>query len=197
MMNGCPRWSFLTVSLLAALGCSDPVPRPARGNLKLSIQKTAGNCPVTGKTYNVGNPDPPISTPPQPDPGDRLTDGEKGASIQCSVQGSGPFTFSGTIKGTSAEGDPVTVSMTNGVINADKVAGTVRLNVYTKELAGSFTSTVDGCTVTVVSGNVKPGSLWATVSCASITNPSTAQDCSVGPVSATISNFVLENCDGT
>jgi hypothetical protein len=164
----------------------------------LSIQKPttgAGNCPVTGKTYDVGNPKAPVSTPPKPDPGDRLTDGEHGASIQCSVKGSGPFTFSGSIEGITSEGDPLTVGVTNGVINADKVSGTAKINVYTKELSGSFTSTADGCAVTVLF--VKPGSVWATITCPSIVNSSTAQECSVGPVGGTISNFVFENCDGT
>src|SRR6187551_2268097 len=103
MMNGCPRWSFLTVPLLAALGCSDPVPRPPQGNLTLSIQKPAtGTCPVPGKTYIVGNPKGPSSG----SAGDRLVDGQNGASIKCSVKGSGPLTFSGSIKGTSSEKDP-------------------------------------------------------------------------------------------
>jgi len=198
MMNGCPRWSFLTVPLLAALGCSDPVPRPARANVKLSVQKPVagtGNCPVPGKTYDVGNPKPPTLPPPPPgSPGDRLTDGEHGASIQCSVKGSGPFTFSGNIKATSGEGDPVTIGV-SGSVNADKVSGTAKISVFTKELGGSFSSAADGCTVTVVNGNVKAGSVWASISCPSITNPSTAQECSVGPVDRTISNFVFEDCD--
>src|SRR6188508_1440790 len=97
MMNGCPRWSFLTVPLLAALGCSDPVPLPAKGNATLSVQQpTTGpaTCPVPGKTYVVGNPKAPTTI----SAGDRFIDGENGATIKCSVKGGGPFSFSATIK---------------------------------------------------------------------------------------------------
>jgi hypothetical protein len=200
MMNGCPRWSFLTVPLLAALGCSDPVPRPPQANLTLSIKKPpsgSGSCPVTGMTYQVGNPTPPTLGPP-PQEGKRVISGEHGASIQCSVKGSGPFTFSANIKATTTTGDPLTVSVTNGVINADKATGTAQLNVYTKELSGSFISDTAGCTVGVVGDNVKPGSIWVSISCESIKNSSTAQECSVDPVgSPKSSNFILENCDGS
>jgi hypothetical protein len=192
MMNGCPRWSFLTVPLLAALGCSDPVPRPPQGNLTLSVQKPVSGaltCPVPGKTYVVGNPDGPNSSMA----GDRLIDGENGATIKCSVKGSGPFNFSATIKARSSESDMVTLTITNGVINADKLTGTASVGVYTPQLAGTFTSTEGGCTAGVVAGNVKPGSLWATISCPIINYPSTGQACSVG----TTTTFVLENCDGS
>jgi len=193
MMNGCPRWSFLTVPLLAALGCSDPVPRPPQGNTTLSIQVAAtgpSNCPVPGKTYIVGNPKGPNSS----DAGDRLIDGEHGATIKCSVHGNGPFTFSGTIKGLSSESDKVTLTMTNGVVNADKLTGSVTVAVNTPQLAGNFTSAEGACTVGVIGGNVKPGSLWATLSCPVITEPTTSKTCGVGMPTTT---FVLENCDGS
>ena len=192
MMNGCPRWSFLTVPLLAALGCSDPVPRPPQGNATLSVQKpTTGtsNCPVPGKTYVVGNPKGPTTVAP----GDRFIDGENGATIKCSVKGSGPFNFSGTIKASSTENDKVTITISNGVIGADKLTGTATVSVYTPQLAGTFASPEGGCTVGVVGDNAKPGSLWATVSCPVINYPSTGQVCSIGP----ITTFVLENCDGS
>ena len=118
MMNGCPRWSFLTVPLLAALGCSDPVPRPPRGNLTLSIQKPttgSGNCPVPGKTYVLGNP----KGPSPASPGDRLVDGEGGADIACSVHGSGPYNFSGSIQALSTESDRVTFTLSNGAYHND------------------------------------------------------------------------------
>ena len=192
MMNGCPRWSFLTVPLLAALGCSDPVPRPAQGNLTLSIQKpTTGtpNCPLPGKQYVVGNPDGPNSI----SAGDRLVDGERNASIKCSVHGNGTFTFSGTIKGSSKEADKVTFAVSGGTINADKLTGTATVSVYTPQLADTFFSAEGACTVTVIGQQVKPGSVWASVSCASITAASTGQVCTVGD----ITTFVLENCDGS
>lgn len=199
MMNGCPRWSYLTLPLLAALGCSDPVPRPAQGDLKLSIQPPTGTgtCPVPGKTYEVAAPpnyNPPIADGANPVPGDRLIDGEHGASIKCSVHGSDSFTFSGTIKGLSSESDKVTFTITNGMINTDKKTGTATIAVNTTQLPANYTSAAGACTITVVGTNVKPGSLWATAKCPSISDPSSpGSACSIGETT----NFVLENCDGS
>ena len=173
MMNGCARWSFLTVPLLAALGCSDPVPRPSKGNLTLSVQppKGAGTCSVTGKTYVVA--------------------AAKGVGPKPS-SGSGPFTFSGTIKGISSGSDRVTFTITNGVIGADRLTGTASIAVNTTQIPNTLAS--DGCAVAVVQDAVKPGSLWATVTCANINDPSSPGiGCSVGPDTT----FVIENCDGS
>lgn len=194
MMNGCPRWSVLALPLLAALGCSDPVPRPAQGNLTLSIQPPTagtGNCPVPGSTYVLGNP----KGPNNASPGDRLIDGEHSATIKCSVKGSSTFTFSGTLKGitNTTPSAKVSLQITDGVINMDKMTGTATASVNTNDLAGNFGSTAGGCTVSVVGDNVKPGSLWATMTCPNIADPtSPGKACSIGP----ITTFVLENCDG-
>ncbi|HET7541615.1 MAG TPA: hypothetical protein VFK05_17190 [Polyangiaceae bacterium] len=195
MMNGYRRWWFLTVPLLAALGCSDPVPRPAQGNMTVSITQASGSasCPVPGKTYQVGNPKPPNVTSNPPTVGDRLIDGEHGAAIKCSVHGNGPYTFSGSIKALSSESDKVALTITNGVINADKTTGTATIAFSAPQLANTFTSAEGGCTITVISQNVKPGSIWASAACPTITEPSTAKVCAVGATT----NFVLENCDGS
>jgi len=187
MMNGCPRWSFLTVPLLAALGCSDPVPRPSQGGLTLSVQKLGSpTCPVPGKIYVVGDPDGPDSNTI----GDPLVDGEKGATIKCSVKGNGPYTFSGSIYSDVSK---LTWSLTGGTVNADKATGTATASVYTADLAGTFSSAAAACTVTVLKQQIKPGSMWATISCPTIKNSSTSQECSVG----TTTTFVLENCEGS
>ena len=192
MMNGCPRWSFLTVPLLAALGCSDPVPRPPQGNLTLSVQHASTGsptCPVPGKTYVVGNPKGPNSA----DAGNRFIDGENGATIKCAVTGGGPFNFSGNIKALSGTSDFVTMTITNGVIAADKLNGTATIAINTPQLAATFTSPPGMCTLTVVGGNVKPGSVWATAYCPSVTDTSTGKACSIG----TTTTFVFENCEGS
>ena len=198
MMNGCPRWSVLTLPLLAALGCSDPVPRPAQGNLNLSIQPAnTGSCPVPGKTYVIAAPPnykAPTSSGVVITPGDRLIDGEHDATIKCSVHGSGSFTFSGTIKGLTKESERVTFTITNGVINTDKMTGTATIAVNTTQLPANYTSPVGACAITVVGDNVKPGSLWASAACPSITDPSSPGNaCRVGDSTT----FVLENCDGS
>jgi hypothetical protein len=147
------------------------------------------SCPVFGKTYQVGNPDSPNADML----GDRFIDGENGATIKCSVKGSGPFNFSGTIKAASKESDQVTMTITNGVVNADKKGGTATVSVYTPQLAGSFASPEGSCTVKVLRDEVKPGSIYAQIKCPLITYPSTGQGCSVGDTTT----FVLENCDGS
>jgi len=125
-------------------------------------------------------------------PGDRLIDGEQGASISCSVLGTGPYTFSGAIRATTAQGELVDLEMTDGSITGE--TGSVTLSVATPQLASRFRSTAGGCAVTVLGENIKPGSVWASVACPTITDPSTpGATCSVGPVST----FVFENCDGS
>ena len=162
---------------------------PGQANLTLMVQPAnQGSCPVPGKTYVLGDPKGPNSVMP----GDRLIDGQRGATITCSVLGSGPYSFSGSIRGTSSEGDQVTLTLSDGVVNADKQTGSATLSVHTPQLAGSFVSAAGSCTVSVIGDNVKPGSLWATVNCPSIADASSGKACSVGPSST----FVLENCDG-
>lgn len=199
MMNGCPRWSILTLPLLAALGCSDPVPRPAQGNLTLSIQPPApgvtGTCPLPGNTYVIAAP-PNYQGPNNAMAGDRVIDGEHSASIKCSVHGSSTYTFSATIKGLThtTPSSKVALTITNGTINMDKMTGTATIAANTTELAATYSSAAGACTVTVVGDNVKGGSLWATTYCPSITDPTApGKACSIG-VSTT---FVLENCDGS
>ncbi len=164
---------------------------PARGNLTLIVQPTttpAKSCPVSGKTYVVGNP----SGPNSGSPGDRLVDGMGGAKITCSVTGSGPYTVYASIRGQSSENEVVMLTIANGVVNADKQTGSAAIAVYTPQLAGTFGA--NECTLSVVDQNVKPGALWATVSCPTISDPSLpGSACSVGPTTT----FVLENCDGS
>jgi len=195
MMNACARWSILAVPVLAALGCSDPVPLPAQGAISLSVQKpitsvNGSTCPESGHVYDVsdGNRPPSESTP-----GESVIDGEGGAKVSCSVRKSGTsYVFSGSFSGTTSSAPiyPITVSFRDGVINADKVTGTANVSVYTPVLAASFGSTAP-CTFHVIGGNVKGGSIWASFTCGSLANPP-AQVCSVGS-----SVIVFENCDGS
>jgi len=67
------------------------------------------------------------------------------------------------------------------------------LDVYTPDLAATYTSGRHGCGVTVVNQQVKPGAMWATLLCPTIASASTAQSCTVGAGST----FVLENCAGS
>jgi len=162
--------------------------------LTLSVKDPTGaKCPAVAKTYQIGNPDAPCINCTPNDAGDRLIDGNNNATIKCAVNGNGPFTFSGTIQGLSKQSDKVTLTITNGTISADKVTGTATVAVNTPQLAGTYVSAAGACTVAVVSNNVKPGSMWASITCPIITLSSTGQTCAVGETT----NFVLENCEGT
>ncbi|MES1173565.1 MAG: hypothetical protein ABUL62_04480 [Myxococcales bacterium] len=192
MMNA--RWSFLAVPLLAALGCSDPVPLPAQGAITLSVRlpanTTSGTCPDSGTTYESGSP-----APSTGNPGGSLVDGDKGARVSCSVKPSGGgFAFSGNFAAntTSGESFPITVTFSNGVIDANG-NGTADIGVYTPKLSQTYSSSV-ACTVNVLGSpkQVKGGSIWASFSCPSITNPPSGL-CAVGSNSV----VVFENCDGS
>jgi hypothetical protein len=139
-----------------------------------------------------------IAQAPSPtDPGQSVVDGDSGTNVSCSVHGKGPFTFSGSIHATSADEakDPITVTFSNGAVNADKTTGTADVQVFTPQLAGTFSSGSTPCTVTVINSQIKGGSIWATFSCPSLTQPPSGV-CSSG-VAPSTSTFVFENCDGS
>src|SRR3954469_3306429 len=153
MMNA--RWSFVAVPLLAALGCSDPVPLPAQGAISLSIQKSTLSCPDSGTTYEVGAPKPPSASTP----GDSIVDGDKGAKITCSVKASGGgYAFSGNLQAsTTVPVLPINVTFNDGVVDAAG-NGTVSVSVFTPYLGGYYTSSTP-CTVKVINSQVKGGSI--------------------------------------
>ena len=163
---------------------------PAQGNLTLSVQppstSSSGSCPQPGYTYELGNP----RGPNQINPGDRLIDGEGGALIQCSVVGNKLYKVAGTIQGMTSEGESVKFTIADALIDAETQTGTAMVSVYTSKLGGIFSGV--GCTLTVVGDNVKPGSLWTTVSCPSITSSTAANACGIGSTTT----VVFENCQG-
>ena len=161
--------------------------RRAQGNLRLNVHYAdPALCPVTGKTYVVGDPQGPSSVAP----GDRLIDGEHGATIKCSVRGRGPFEFSASIEAASSESDQVSLTFSQGLIDANGQTGSATLRVLTPQLGTAFTSAARGCALHVVNSQIKPGSIWATFSCDAV-YPFNLGVCSIGAVSA----FALENCD--
>ena len=206
MMNADPRWCFLAAPLLAALGCSDPVPPPAQAALSLEIGQPLApvngkNCPVV-KTYLVGAIDSNtkmVSAPTATSPGLSLISGENGSNISCSVKGGGGnFSFSASISATSADGNPISLTFTNGVVGPD-FTGTADVAVYTPQLSANYASPADmPCTVQILKGandayQIKPGSLWATFACPQVLTPPSGL---CGILQAQ-SDVVLENCSGS
>jgi hypothetical protein len=204
MMNAYPRWSFLAVALLGALGsaaCSDPVPPPAQGALTLSVGQPVVHvdgraCPAPGITYQIAATDSKtkmVAAPSSITPGESLISGEQGSKISCSVKkSSSGFAFSGSIHGNSQpSGSVVDLQMQAGTIDATSLSGTVNVTVYTPELSGNFAS-VAPCTVNVLQSQIKGGSMWASFSCPTVQyDPSGA--CGI----SSFSTVVFENCDGS
>ncbi len=115
-----------------------------------------------------------LAPPTATDPGESLISGENGSTISCSVkaQSNGiDFAFSGSMHGTTPQGDLISVTFAGGTINATDAqgnpTGTVNLTVYTPELSANFVSpTAMQCTVMVIEKQIKGGSMWAEFNCA-------------------------------
>ncbi|HEY1533592.1 MAG TPA: hypothetical protein VGF76_06225 [Polyangiaceae bacterium] len=165
---------------------------PAQGAISLQIGGPSTTCPALGMVYPVGK-----RAPSDTDPGQSLVDGESGAAISCSVRGTGPYTFSGSLHATSSDKneDPITVTFSGGTVNADKTTGSVSVSVFTPQLGNTFTSASTPCAVRVINQQVKGGSIWADFSCPSLTEPPSGE-CSSG-VAPSVSTLVLENCAGS
>jgi hypothetical protein len=201
MMNAYARCSFLAAPLLAALGCSDPVPPPAQGAVTLYLGHTvdavtAMSCPVTAQTYQIGATDSKtksVLAPTASTHGQSVISGEGGSSISCSVAaGGGGYRFSGTLSAVTAQGDKISVQFANGTVGSD-FTGTADVSVYTPQLLAGFTSvgTMTSCAITVQNQQVKKGSIWATFTCPKIASPPSGL-CGISGASA----IVFENCSG-
>ena len=204
MMNACTRWSFLAVPVLAAFGCSDPVPLPAQGAVTLGLQGPTENvtqmsCPIgAGTSYAVGAKEK-VGTitmsqsPTAGTPGQSVIDGDGDTTVSCSVrkQADGSFKVSGSLHAASSSGDPITVSLINVVISPDLTTGSGEVSVFTPQLAGTFDSGTAPCAFTVVNKQVKGGSIWSKFTCPSISQPPSSL-CSIAD-----SWIVFENCSGS
>jgi len=202
MMNAYPRWSLLAAPLLAALGCSDPVPPPAQGAVTLYLGQTVTHvdgrtCPVTS-TYQVAGKDSTtkmIAAPTTTDPGMSVISGQSGSTISCSVKGGkGNFTFSGNLYGITPQGDAVSISVSGGTIGADNT-GTAQVAIRTPQLSTTVESTMP-CKFTILNGStgpqIKGGSMWASFSCDEL-DAAPSYACGVN----SSSTIVFENCDGS
>jgi hypothetical protein len=171
------------LSLLGALGCSDPVADPPRGNLAIEIGATADKpdgtqCPSIGHKAFIGVPEPTLSQA-----GQRIEDGD-GASVYCSVKGGGPYNFhakisqgsiSFTMVGTAASGGTGTAN----IVYTDNKIGTTMENTLDKP-----------CTVATnqYELQVAKGRIWASFECPQIRAQPTYY-CSAKGV------FVFEKCE--
>jgi hypothetical protein len=149
------------------------------------------SCPFTAKTYLIGNPAPaPGNAGKNP-----VIDGTGNSSVSCSVQGNGPYTFSGSISAASTAGQPITVTLTGGTVDASTGAGTVNVSVFTPDLAASFNNGSTPCTATVLTNPLQvkpgnPGSILVTFACPAIASPPS------GLCGISTSTILFQNCNG-
>jgi hypothetical protein len=199
MMNADARCSFLAVPLLAALGCSDPVPPPAQAAVTLYLGQPVvyvdgKTCPIT-RTYQIGAIDSKknVLAPTASTPGQSVISGEGGSNISCSVSGGGGnYKFSGTLSAVTPQGDQISVQFGNGVVGSD-FTGTADVSVYTPQAQGfSSVGTNMNCTIAVQNQQVASGHIWATFSCPQIASPPSGL-CGIAPAST----IVFENCSGS
>ena len=150
-----------------------------------SAVQAGTSCPVFGESYELGSPG-----PSELIPGTSVADGDNGAMISCSVTGAdaGPYRFSGSIHATTAQGEPVNLTFTDGSVGRTE-QGSATVTVYASQLAGTLVSQMP-CDVLAIQAQVKPGAVWARFSCSEVSRGPTA-DCAVSGY------FVLENCEGS
>jgi len=177
----------IALGVLAALGCSGPVPTAAAVGLTLNVGET-GACGVGSPqpVDDIGDP-PPNSA--KGSGGKRIYDGEAGVSAQCSVKGSGPWQISTRISSTPVH---VTFLIDNGQIGTDG-KGDADISLSTIAIGDSVSSAPPGekCSLKAVENNdgifVKGGAVWATFSCPSLAAPPSK-------VCFVTGEFLLENC---
>jgi hypothetical protein len=204
MMNACPRWSLLTLPLLASLGCSDPVPLPARGRLTLEVYQVnppvpQKACPAPGE-YLIGDYNSQkmsTDSPSASNSGSGLINGDGSTKIQCSVKTSsnGGFDFSGSMNATTHDGSAVSITFDNGHMAADNT-GTANVQLFTSPLLANFSSGSTPCTFQGI--DVNRGHFFASMYCAQISSPPSSL-CAIGtgPGSTATTFVVFENCDGS
>jgi hypothetical protein len=161
---------------------------PSQGAVTLSVERSTSpangrTCPDPGTTYPAGDP-----APTNTNPGGSLVDGDRGAQVSCAVQGTGSFTFSGSLDATTSDkGYPIRVDFTEGQVGAD-LDGTAHVSIYTPKLGGSFVG--QACTVQVIAKQIKGGAMWASFSCPTLALLPSGL-CAASGV------FVFENCLGS
>lgn len=187
-MNLSSRWCVTVVVALGALACSDPVPPPAQGAFRASVNSASvpgKSCPSgAGFQFDVPAQTSTVEQLSTSQYKHHIVDGEDSASVACSVKGSSTFTFSGRI---AMKGKVLEVS--DGTLGADK-KGTARVALLdTTSLSQQLASPSANCTIDAASDHLmaQPGAIWGHFECADIEAPP-ANACKAD------GEFVFENC---
>jgi hypothetical protein len=119
--------------------------------------------------------------------------GEKGSKISCSVKSAGgSFNFSGSLAATTSVGEPIDIEFNSGVVASDGTPGTVGVSILTPGLQGTGGGlSSPNCSVKVINGQVKGGSIWASFDCPQVAGGEKQYLC------GTSGYIVFENCSGS
>lgn len=186
------RWCVTAVCALGALSCSDPVAPPGQGAFTVSVLSASPavsgkSCPTgTAYTYEAPAVESVTEKLSATFYKHKLIDGESESTVSCKMKGSSSFTFSGVLRSGTRS-----LELWGGTMTPD-FKGTAGVTIVDGVQGAQFTSAAGACTVDAVKGadgkfQAKPGSLYATFSCAAVERPP-SDLCRTNGV------FVLENC---
>ena len=160
----------------AGSGGSGLVAPAAQGGLAINVSPVSGgNCAIAPHDAQIGT-----NPPSQNNPGDRVIDGQDGASVGCQVVYPTPGTVSGSLEHGS-----MSFHVTGDV---GATGGTAHISEYDPQNA----TTLQGdCTLSIIPPQeIAAGRIWASFACEAFSDPAqpTGTSCSAS------GTFVFENC---
>ncbi len=193
--------SSLAAAVLAfgSSACTDAADPLPQGGVHFTT-RAPGNapsgttCPSSGDTAGIGTEPPSTNPDINPDPGERVIDGQGNAQVSCEVSGTRSFKVEGELIGpnkspfASSQGE-INFSISGDVV--EESTGTADIQLFTQDTGPLVSDLNKPCTVRVDKEPliVDEGKIWATFSCPAMINPGTPQTfCSTTGV------VVLENC---
>ncbi len=181
MLRSLDRVFAVGPMMLAAAGCSDPVPSSAAAGLNLNVG-VAASCPMmSGFPDDLGNPPPTMTSSGAP-----VFNGEAGVSVSCTLRDTGGGSYAVSASITSR--DPrVAFGLNDGTINIADGKGTGAVSINSTSLESTIDSKDTPCTLSVIAIQADKQALWAHFDCSRLSgNPS--------PICQAHGEFVLQNC---
>lgn len=170
-----------SLSALATISCSGSAPPPAQGSMSIHVASSSSppagtKCNIPGHNATIGDPPPGASSA-----GARVKDGD-GATVHCSVKGSGTYSVSGAMRKGSVS------FQLNGKVPS-KGDGTASVSSFDPTSDTTMRSPQDKpCTISPI--EIAGGRIWAHFDCPGFVNPSAPSTyCQADGF------FVFENCD--
>ncbi|MRG98124.1 hypothetical protein [Polyangium spumosum] len=173
--------AFPLVALALLGGCSDPVPPTPQGAFSVQFSDTGVDCSIASHRSEAGDIDASKRTTV-------LVDGVEGASVTCSVSGTGPFDVSAKIFFGS---DGINLSIPAINVGATEMSpATGALSFFSDRTAGDAFSSSQ-CNFYFKEGTgqgVAAGKLWVSFACPEVVE--SQNKCGI-----TESHVIIENCE--